>query len=43
MTDATIQVNGLQKPFKDNAVLRGVDFTVRPGEIFAIRLYRRAE
>lgn len=31
-----ITVNGLTKGFKKNAVLKGVDFTVQSGEIFAL-------
>jgi ABC-type multidrug transport system ATPase subunit len=30
-----IAVAGLQKSFRDTAVLQGVDFTVEDGEIFA--------
>ena len=33
---ATIKVTDLRKSFKDNAVLKGVTFEVRPGEIFAL-------
>ena len=36
MTDIVIQVNDLQKSFKDNHVLKGVDFEVKRGEIFAL-------
>jgi ABC-2 type transport system ATP-binding protein len=36
MTDIAIQVEGLRKSFKDAAVLKGVDFAVRRGEIFAL-------
>ena len=36
MTDTAIQVNGLRKSFKDNHVLKGVDFEVKRGEIFAL-------
>jgi ABC-2 type transport system ATP-binding protein len=36
MTDMAIQVKGLRKSFKDTAVLKGVDFAVRRGEIFAL-------
>ena len=35
-TDAAIHVLGLQKSFKDLHVLRGVDFDVAPGTIFAL-------
>ena len=35
-TDAAIRVNGLQKSYKDLHVLRGVDFDVAPGSIFAL-------
>lgn len=31
-----IEVNGLQKSFKDTEVLKGVDFEVKQGEIFAL-------
>ena len=31
-----IRVEGLQKSFKDNHVLRGVNFTIRKGSIFAL-------
>jgi ABC-2 type transport system ATP-binding protein len=37
MTTATaIRVTGLEKSFKDVHVLRGVDFDVAPGSIFAL-------
>ena len=36
MTDTAIQVNDLRKSFKDTQVLKGVDFAVRRGEIFAL-------
>ena len=36
MHDIAIHVTGLKKSFKTTAVLRGVDFTVRRGEIFAL-------
>jgi ABC-2 type transport system ATP-binding protein len=36
MTPTVIQAAGLQKSFKDVAVLRGVDFQVGRGEIFAL-------
>ena len=36
MTDTAIQVNELRKSFKDTEVLKGVDFEVRRGEIFAL-------
>jgi ABC-2 type transport system ATP-binding protein len=36
MTPTVIQAAGLQKSFKDAAVLRGVDFQVGRGEIFAL-------
>ncbi|HEY5978264.1 MAG TPA: ATP-binding cassette domain-containing protein [Microlunatus sp.] len=35
-TDAAIRVQGLEKSFKDHVVLRGVDFDVAPGAIFAL-------
>lgn len=36
MADAIIKVNGLRKSFKANEVLKGVDFNIQPGEIFAL-------
>lgn len=36
MTDIVIQVNDLRKSFKGNHVLKGVDFVVKRGEIFAL-------
>lgn len=36
MSIAAISVKGLKKTFKDNEVLKGVDFEVRRGEIFAL-------
>jgi len=36
MTTAAIQVRGIRKSFKDLEVLRGVDFDVRSGSIFAL-------
>lgn len=36
MGNVAISVNGLKKSFKDKEVLKGVDFEVRPGEIFAL-------
>src|SRR3954454_8765695 len=36
MTDIAIQVKELRKSFKDTEVLKGVDFAVRRGEIFAL-------
>lgn len=36
MSNATISVKGLKKSFKDKEVLKGVDFEVRRGEIFAV-------
>ena len=36
MTDAAIRVEGLEKSFKDLRVLRGVDFDVARGSIFAL-------
>jgi len=36
MTEIAIQVNDLRKSFKDTHVLKGVDFAVRRGEIFAL-------
>ena len=35
-TDAAIRVEGLHKAFKELEVLRGVDFDVAPGSIFAL-------
>ncbi|MTI94626.1 MAG: ATP-binding cassette domain-containing protein [Firmicutes bacterium] len=34
--ETAIEVKGLQKSFKDTEVLKGVDFEVRSGEIFAL-------
>ncbi len=36
MTDIAIHVKDLRKSFKDTQVLKGVDFAVRRGEIFAL-------
>lgn len=36
MSNAAISVRGLKKSFKDKEVLKGVDFEVRRGEIFAL-------
>ncbi|OXS59480.1 ABC-2 type transport system ATP-binding protein [Bacillus sp. V-88] len=36
MSHATISVKGLKKSFKDKEVLKGVDFEVQRGEIFAL-------
>ncbi len=36
MTEAAIQVQGLRKSFKDTQVLKGVDFDVARGSIFAL-------
>jgi ABC-2 type transport system ATP-binding protein len=36
MSNAAISVKGLKKSFKDKEVLKGVDFEVRHGEIFAL-------
>jgi ABC-2 type transport system ATP-binding protein len=36
MTDIAIRVKNLQKSFKETDVLKGVDFEVRRGEIFAL-------
>ncbi|NWQ41075.1 ATP-binding cassette domain-containing protein [Bacillus sp. EB106-08-02-XG196] len=36
MRDVAIYVKGLKKSFKDKEVLKGVDFEVRRGEIFAL-------
>lgn len=36
MSQAAISVKGLKKSFKDKEVLKGVDFAVRRGEIFAL-------
>lgn len=35
MSNAAISVKGLKKAFRDKEVLKGVDFEVRCGEIFA--------
>jgi ABC-2 type transport system ATP-binding protein len=35
-TEAAIQVQGLDKSYKDLQVLRGVDFDVARGSIFAL-------
>ncbi len=34
--EKAIEVKGLRKSFKDTEVLKGVDFEVKPGEIFAL-------
>lgn len=36
MSDQTIKIQNLQKSFKENAVLKGVDLSVTRGEIFAL-------
>ncbi|MGZ4664253.1 MAG: ABC transporter ATP-binding protein [Frankiaceae bacterium] len=36
MTDVVIETKDLQKAFKETSVLKGVDLTVRRGEIFAL-------
>jgi len=36
MTDTAIELHELRKSFKDTPVLKGVDFAVRRGEIFAL-------
>jgi ABC-2 type transport system ATP-binding protein len=36
MSEPIVQVRNLQKSFKDNKVLRGVDFDIQQGEIFAL-------
>lgn len=36
MTDTAIKIEGLQKSFKDTGVLKGVNFEVKRGEIFAL-------
>src|SRR5271165_2323581 len=36
MTDIAIQVKGLRKSYKATEVLKGVDFAVQRGEIFAL-------
>lgn len=36
MSNAAISVKGVKKSFKDKEVLKGVDFEVRRGEIFAL-------
>ncbi|HEY5881072.1 MAG TPA: ATP-binding cassette domain-containing protein, partial [Nakamurella sp.] len=36
MTDVAIETRGLTKAFKDTSVLKGVEFDVRRGEIFAL-------
>jgi len=35
-TGVSLQVRGLRKSFEGNAVLKGIDFEVKPGEIFVI-------
>lgn len=36
MQETIVRVKNLRKSFKDNEVLRGVDFTIQKGEIFAL-------
>jgi len=36
MRDMVVQVKGLRKSFKNNEVLKGVDFEIGRGEIFAL-------
>jgi ABC-2 type transport system ATP-binding protein len=36
MSNPAIQVRGLEKSYKELRVLRGVDFEVAPGSIFAL-------
>lgn len=36
MSHAAISVKGLKKSFKDKEVLKGIDFEVQRGEIFAL-------
>lgn len=36
MSSAVISITGLKKSFKDKEVLKGVDFEVQRGEIFAL-------
>ncbi|MFK4353566.1 ABC-type histidine transport system ATPase subunit [Bacillus sp. RC92] len=36
MTNTAISVKGLKKSFKDKEVLKGVDFEVQRGSIFAL-------
>lgn len=36
MTDSIIKVKGLQKSFKNTKVLKGVDFEIKKGEVFAL-------
>jgi len=36
MRDIVIQVNDLRKSFKSNDVLKGIDFEIGRGEIFAL-------
>ena len=36
MKDVAIQVNDLHKSFKNNDVLKGVNFEIKRGEIFAL-------
>ncbi|MGM2835493.1 ATP-binding cassette domain-containing protein, partial [Bacillus cereus group sp. Bce025] len=36
MSNAAISVKGLKKAFRDKEVLKGVDFEVQRGEIFAL-------
>jgi len=35
-TAVSVQVRGLQKSFRDHPVLQGMDFDVKPGEVFVI-------
>ena len=34
--DAAIRVRGLRKAYNGNEALRGIDFDVRPGEVFGL-------
>ncbi|KRF64788.1 hypothetical protein ASG99_19525 [Bacillus sp. Soil768D1] len=36
MSNTAISVKGLKKSFKDNEVLKGVDFEVKKGSVFAL-------
>jgi len=41
MQNNAILVKGLQKSYKQLAVLKGVDFEVECGSIFAMRVYKK--
>jgi len=36
MSDIAIKVSNLKKSFKNNEVLKGIDFEVQSGEIFSL-------